>query len=775
MGVKQLWPLLEEADVVVRWNGADPASLAALASELEGTVLAVDLSMWLMQATEQGALAPHFSAVESAAKVAFERSIHLLRFGVTPVFVLEGLAPAEKAAVQRQRLGWAPGATPSAAAARPASTLFTRLGDQVAGVLRAMGFLVLQAPGEAEATCAALAAAHAVDAVLSFDGDTILFGASAVYRSLRLSAVRDSTCEASRCSLEAVRRALGLRAPGAGPRALALLGGLIGCDYDAAGAAGVGPAGALALVRHLIEIDGDGDDVAILDAFHALLARPPDRAMLALTHCTGCARCGHEGGRKSKVKAHTGSNPCPCCPAAAVPPGHHCCAQPGPQRVCGCAFHARQEERRVERVTERLRAVPGLGGRVAEAAGVYARGAAQAADAVARQLEALGVAPGRRLGWAHRPRVGDVAAALAALPGPRMLCWDLSTVRYKALPALLEWDLRRGAAAAGGAEFRPAAVKKVHGSAGVGAAWRYLVEFERTAADVEGLGRTLRDVEADKETQPRGSEGGPSQSAAAADAAPVSVTEFDRRWLASGASRNHRPVRIDLLRRRWPGVEAAWTAKAAAAPRTARKGAPAAAGALDRFLVPRRRDEVAPVAPGKPVPAAPARGLGGPPPRQAASTGSSHGETQPAQQEEQQESPAKRQRATPPRAPPPDTPAQPGVPQSEGMLTLQKLVATRTARKERGAAGLAGGAAPEEGAATALDRVRRRGGEVGRMLSGGGDVEVISLLGDEEGGGAPTLRSPGAAPREQRRRSRTAGMRSPEPPEEEVIDLTQLD
>jgi flap endonuclease GEN len=758
MGVKQLWPLLEEANVVERWSGSDPASLRSLAAELEGSVVAVDLSMWLMEATTQGALAPHFSPVESAAKVAFERSINLLRFGVTPVFVLEGLAPAEKADTQRRRLGWAPGAT-SSTAARPSSTIFTRLGDQVAGVLRAMGFLVLQAPGEAEAACAALCTAGAVHAVLSFDGDTLLFGAGTVFRTLKLSAARDSTTEASRCTLDAVKRALGLTAPGAGPRAMALLGGLMGCDYDAQGAMGVGPTHALALVRYLIENSGTGDDNAILDAFDALLALPADTELLSLTQCTGCRLCGHEGGRKGKIKAHSRGNPCPCCPAAAVPPGLYCCEQPEDQQICMCAFHARAGERRIERVLERLRSVPGLAGRVREAADVYARGAAEAAAYVQRELAQMGHRPGQKLTWQRRPRVEAVAAAIAALPGPRMLIWDLSTVRVKTLPALLEWDLRQGAGAQG-LEFRPTAVKKVHGSAGADAAWRYLVEFKRTEADVESLGRKLRDVEAEKEAS-QGSEGGSSQPPASIDEdSLISAVDFDRRWLVSGVGRSHRPVRVALLKHRWPAVEAAWSARAAAAPapRTARKKEPPMPkGAMDRFLVPRRREEPA-VSAAAEKPAAPAA------PRDRGLEGShSHADSEfdslyglGPLHEEQQESPAKRQRGTPQRAPPPDTPAQPHVPQTDdGMQTLQKLVATRTARRERAATGLLPGVAAAEDAeeaapeTAALDRVRRRGGEVGRMLASGGAVEVISLLGDEEqGGGAPAAATP------QRPRSR---------------------
>ena len=46
------------------------------------------------------------------------------------------------------------------------------------------------APGEAEATCAALDSAGAVHGVASLDGDALSFGATAVYRTLSLSVSR---------------------------------------------------------------------------------------------------------------------------------------------------------------------------------------------------------------------------------------------------------------------------------------------------------------------------------------------------------------------------------------------------------------------------------------------------------------------------------------------------------------------------------------------------------------------------------------------------------
>jgi hypothetical protein len=73
MGVKSLWQALIGADLIEQWNGQTPTAMPALAAELDGKVLAVDLSMWVMQAGEQAALTPYCTQEEAAAKVAFER------------------------------------------------------------------------------------------------------------------------------------------------------------------------------------------------------------------------------------------------------------------------------------------------------------------------------------------------------------------------------------------------------------------------------------------------------------------------------------------------------------------------------------------------------------------------------------------------------------------------------------------------------------------------------------------------------------------------------
>jgi flap endonuclease GEN len=324
MGVNQLWKLLEESGLVDRLQGTDPSDHAALVAEVEGKVIAVDLAMWIMQARESGALSEHFSPEEAAAKVAFERSLQWLRHGCTPVFVVEGAPPEEKRGAQQarfaQRNGYAGGggrgrggvsgaqftrvcrqaATVAEVLVRAANgagpapqrpvLVAPRLPERHAAALARLltapattttpphgcsphfsqcvqGLPVFEAPGEAEATCAALASAGAVHAVASFDSDTLLYGAEEVYHTLRLAAGAPRDCEARRCRLGEVRRALGLARGGAA--ALSLVAAVAGCDYEGEGARGVGAQGGLALVQHLLQ----GDAVRAAETLHATARR----------------------------------------------------------------------------------------------------------------------------------------------------------------------------------------------------------------------------------------------------------------------------------------------------------------------------------------------------------------------------------------------------------------------------------------------------------------------------------------------------------------------
>lgn len=74
MGVTHLWRSLEKGGAVSRLDGAQPDQHEQLAAEVEGKVVAVDLSAWIMQAQTQPALLENYASPHARAlKVVFDR------------------------------------------------------------------------------------------------------------------------------------------------------------------------------------------------------------------------------------------------------------------------------------------------------------------------------------------------------------------------------------------------------------------------------------------------------------------------------------------------------------------------------------------------------------------------------------------------------------------------------------------------------------------------------------------------------------------------------
>lgn len=139
------------------------------------------------------------------------------------------------------------------------ATLDGELLEDFRSLLTLMGIPWMLAPGEAEAQCAYLQRTGQVEAVISDDNDTLLYGATRVYRSffnqeqrIRLYLSRDA------------ERELGLTVD-----RLILLAILLGSDYGV-GVRGVGPVRAMQLVKAISE---DGASLeACLDMIKAGLA-----------------------------------------------------------------------------------------------------------------------------------------------------------------------------------------------------------------------------------------------------------------------------------------------------------------------------------------------------------------------------------------------------------------------------------------------------------------------------------------------------------------------
>ena len=71
--MKSFWQFISGAKLIQQWNGQNPIDVPAIAAEMEGKVIAVDFSMWIMQAAGNQELLQHCNQEEAAAKVAFER------------------------------------------------------------------------------------------------------------------------------------------------------------------------------------------------------------------------------------------------------------------------------------------------------------------------------------------------------------------------------------------------------------------------------------------------------------------------------------------------------------------------------------------------------------------------------------------------------------------------------------------------------------------------------------------------------------------------------
>ncbi len=70
--MKSFWQFISGANLIQQWeNGQNPTDVPAIAAEMEGKVIAVDLSMWIMHAAGNQELLLHCNQEEAAAKVAF--------------------------------------------------------------------------------------------------------------------------------------------------------------------------------------------------------------------------------------------------------------------------------------------------------------------------------------------------------------------------------------------------------------------------------------------------------------------------------------------------------------------------------------------------------------------------------------------------------------------------------------------------------------------------------------------------------------------------------
>ncbi|ODA83760.1 hypothetical protein RJ55_02276 [Drechmeria coniospora] len=121
--------------------------------------LAIDIAIWQFQTqAARGGTNP-------AIRTLFYRLVRLLATSITPIFVFDG--PNKPALKRNKRSGRGDGVATA----------------QAKRLIRLFGFSYHDAPGEAEAECALLQKQGIVDAVLSEDVDTIMFGCTRTLRN----------------------------------------------------------------------------------------------------------------------------------------------------------------------------------------------------------------------------------------------------------------------------------------------------------------------------------------------------------------------------------------------------------------------------------------------------------------------------------------------------------------------------------------------------------------------------------------------------------------
>ncbi|XP_066595635.1 flap endonuclease GEN [Prorops nasuta] len=284
MGVKHLWniisPLGEKKPIHV----------------LQGKVIAIDLSCWVV---DSQTVTDNIAQPKMYLRNLFFRTIFLLMQGIFPVFVLEGDAPTlkHKTIAKRNELRY--NGKEKKAPRKGNRSNFNRLLSECQKMLKLMGISCVQGNGEAEAMCAYLNEDGLVDGCITQDSDYFLYGGKTAYKNFSMSvqgshgasggAVDEYTIEKIKATWNIGRNKM---------IAMALL---CGCDYFE-GLNGAGKEAALKLFRRV-------EDELILDRMKSWRTdKKYDYIEADLNDPNNCTNCGHRG----KVKAHARSGCIDC-------------------------------------------------------------------------------------------------------------------------------------------------------------------------------------------------------------------------------------------------------------------------------------------------------------------------------------------------------------------------------------------------------------------------------------------------------------------------------
>ncbi|XP_030076078.1 probable flap endonuclease 1 homolog [Microcaecilia unicolor] len=227
MGIKKLAELIKDAV---------PESVCSVPlQQYRDRIIALDTSICIYQfRTKMPAIINSYGEDISHLQGLFYRTVYLLENGIKPVYVFEGHPPNLKQPLLARR------AAASGKGRRNTNAEFGSSQKQDCETLLShLGVPCVKAPGEAEATCAALVACGKVWATATEDMDALPFGSTRLIRHLK--AVRN--CEVEEYSLPIVLEKLKLT-----HEQFVDLCILLGCDYCEK-IRGLGPKKALKLLQ----------------------------------------------------------------------------------------------------------------------------------------------------------------------------------------------------------------------------------------------------------------------------------------------------------------------------------------------------------------------------------------------------------------------------------------------------------------------------------------------------------------------------------------------
>ncbi|CAA0842627.1 Flap endonuclease GEN-like 1 [Striga hermonthica] len=252
--------------------------------------VAVDLSYWIVQ---------HETAIKGFTRkphirLTFFRTINLFsKFGAYPVFVLDGTPSPLKSRARIMRFFRASGADLSSlpeaeeGVSVERNNSFRKCVEECVELLELLGMPVVKAKGEAEALCAQLNREGHVDACITADSDTFLYGAQCVIKRFQPNSKEPLECY----HISDIETGLGLKR-----NHLIAISLLVGNDHDLNGITGIGIDKAVRFVKSFDEdeILNRLSELARGDIVSEYICFSPDEKSPKQKN-PHCSCCGHPG------------------------------------------------------------------------------------------------------------------------------------------------------------------------------------------------------------------------------------------------------------------------------------------------------------------------------------------------------------------------------------------------------------------------------------------------------------------------------------------------